>query len=57
MKWQKINRLSNFLFLNRAINFATYGNGKKFFTEMNGGKETSLVHLSSAATAGTEAAK
>ncbi|KAF9125615.1 hypothetical protein BGW39_007272 [Mortierella sp. 14UC] len=36
----------------RAINFATYGNGKKFYTEMNGGKETTLVHLSSAATAG-----
>ncbi|KAG0065028.1 hypothetical protein BGZ92_005637, partial [Podila epicladia] len=36
----------------RAINFATYGNGKKFYTEMNGGKETTFVHLSSAATAG-----
>lgn len=36
----------------RAINFATYGNGKKFYTDLNGGKETTLVHLSSAATAG-----
>ncbi|KAG0261041.1 hypothetical protein BG011_001399 [Mortierella polycephala] len=36
----------------RAINFATYGNGKKFYTELNNGKETTLVHLSSAATAG-----
>ncbi|KAF8979298.1 hypothetical protein BGZ46_005616 [Entomortierella lignicola] len=36
----------------RAINFATYGNGKKFYTELNHGKETTLVHLSSAITAG-----
>ncbi|KAF9932355.1 hypothetical protein FBU30_008335 [Linnemannia zychae] len=36
----------------RAINFATYGNGKKFYTDLNGGKETAFVHLSSAATAG-----
>ncbi|KAG0209090.1 hypothetical protein BGX33_005832 [Mortierella sp. NVP41] len=36
----------------RAINFATYGNGKKFYTDLNNGKETTLVHLSSAATAG-----
>ncbi|KAG0349413.1 hypothetical protein BG004_006442 [Podila humilis] len=36
----------------RAINFATYGNGKKFYTELNGGKETTFVHLTSAATAG-----
>ncbi|KAG0268655.1 hypothetical protein DFQ27_006157 [Actinomortierella ambigua] len=36
----------------RAINFATYGNGKKLFTELNHGKETTMVHLSSAATAG-----
>ncbi|KAF9113924.1 hypothetical protein BGX27_000523 [Mortierella sp. AM989] len=36
----------------RAINFATYGNGKKFYTELNGGKETTIVHLSSAVTAG-----
>ncbi|GJJ76247.1 solute carrier family 25, member 33/36 [Entomortierella parvispora] len=36
----------------RAINFATYGNGKKFYTDLNNGKETAIVHLSSAATAG-----
>ncbi|KAG0197054.1 hypothetical protein BGX28_009436 [Mortierella sp. GBA30] len=36
----------------RAINFATYGNGKKFYTDLNNGRETALVHLSSAATAG-----
>ncbi|KAF9151307.1 hypothetical protein BGX21_005433 [Mortierella sp. AD011] len=35
----------------RAINFATYGNGKKFYTELYG-KETTGVHLSSAITAG-----
>ncbi|KAF8934185.1 mitochondrial carrier domain-containing protein [Dissophora ornata] len=36
----------------RAINFATYGNGKKFYTDLNNGKETTLVHLSSAVTSG-----
>ncbi|KAI8085324.1 mitochondrial carrier domain-containing protein [Thamnidium elegans] len=36
----------------RAINFYTYGNGKKFFTELNHGRETPIVHLASAATAG-----
>ncbi|KAI9490247.1 mitochondrial carrier domain-containing protein [Zychaea mexicana] len=36
----------------RSINFYTYGNGKKFFTELNNGKETPGVHLVSAATAG-----
>ncbi|KAI9353937.1 mitochondrial carrier domain-containing protein [Pilaira anomala] len=36
----------------RAINFYTYGNGKKFYTELNHGKETPIVHLASAATAG-----
>ncbi|KAI9475773.1 MAG: mitochondrial carrier domain-containing protein [Benjaminiella poitrasii] len=36
----------------RAINFYTYGNGKRIFTELNHGKETSIVHLTSAATAG-----
>ncbi|KAI7890240.1 mitochondrial carrier domain-containing protein [Mucor mucedo] len=36
----------------RAINFYTYGNGKKIFTELNHGKETAVVHLASAATAG-----
>ncbi|KAI7905883.1 mitochondrial carrier domain-containing protein [Cokeromyces recurvatus] len=36
----------------RAINFYTYGNGKRLFTELNQGKETPIVHLTSAATAG-----
>lgn len=36
----------------RSINFFMYGNGKKWYTEMNGGKETAGVHLISAATAG-----
>lgn len=36
----------------RAIHFYTYGNGKKFYTDLNHGKETSIVHLASAATAG-----
>ncbi|KAF9178535.1 hypothetical protein BGZ50_007658 [Haplosporangium sp. Z 11] len=36
----------------RAINFAAYGNGKKLFTELNHGRETAIVHLSSATTAG-----
>ncbi|KAF9582893.1 hypothetical protein BGW38_010620, partial [Lunasporangiospora selenospora] len=36
----------------RAINFAAYGNGKKFYAELNHGKESTLVHLSAAATAG-----
>lgn len=38
----------------RSINFFAYGNGKKFFTNMNGGKETTGVHLISAATAGKQ---
>ncbi|KAI8394275.1 mitochondrial carrier domain-containing protein [Radiomyces spectabilis] len=36
----------------RSINFYTYGNGKKLYTELNHGKETAAVHLVSAATAG-----
>lgn len=37
----------------RSINFYTYGNGKTLIAErFNGGKETSLVHLSAAALAG-----
>lgn len=36
----------------RSINFFTYGNGKKIYTELNHGKETAAVHLVSAATAG-----
>ncbi|KAF9162837.1 hypothetical protein BGX20_001569 [Mortierella sp. AD010] len=36
----------------RAINFAAYGNGKKYFTDLNHGNESTLVHLSSAAMAG-----
>ncbi|CAO3617430.1 unnamed protein product [Cunninghamella blakesleeana] len=36
----------------RSINFYTYGNGKKLYTELNHGKETPMVHLLSAATAG-----
>ncbi|KAK9766862.1 Pyrimidine nucleotide transporter, mitochondrial [Basidiobolus ranarum] len=36
----------------RAINFAAYGNGKRILTEMNGGKESSIIHLTAAATAG-----
>lgn len=38
--------------LYRAINFYAYGNGKKYFTGLNQGKETAVVHLASAATAG-----
>ncbi|KAG0168392.1 hypothetical protein DFQ28_008429 [Apophysomyces sp. BC1034] len=36
----------------RSINFFTYGNGKKMYTELNDGRETPGVHLVSAATAG-----
>ncbi|ORX96882.1 mitochondrial carrier protein [Basidiobolus meristosporus CBS 931.73] len=36
----------------RAIYFAAYGSGKRFLSDLNGGKETSLVHLSAAASAG-----
>lgn len=36
----------------RSINFFTYGNGKRIYTELNNGKETAAVHLVSAATAG-----
>ncbi|KAF9963481.1 hypothetical protein BGZ65_003035 [Modicella reniformis] len=36
----------------RAINFATYGNGKKLYTELNNGVESTPVHLASAITAG-----
>lgn len=37
----------------RAINFYTYGNGKRFISEkFNSGKEAAWVHLTAAATAG-----
>ncbi|KAI1320491.1 hypothetical protein EDD11_000876 [Mortierella claussenii] len=36
----------------RAINFATYGNGKKFYTSLNNGQETTVVYLASAVTSG-----
>ncbi|CAG8541223.1 10786_t:CDS:2 [Diversispora eburnea] len=36
----------------RAINFFTYGNGKRLLIEWNGGDETTLVHLTAAITAG-----
>ncbi|KAJ1918162.1 Pyrimidine nucleotide transporter, mitochondrial [Tieghemiomyces parasiticus] len=36
----------------RAISFATYGNAKRIYTELNGHHETALIHLSAAATAG-----
>ncbi|RHZ71065.1 hypothetical protein Glove_262g30 [Diversispora epigaea] len=36
----------------RAINFFTYGNGKRLLIDWNGGDETSLVHLAAAITAG-----
>ncbi|KAH8551191.1 mitochondrial carrier domain-containing protein [Umbelopsis sp. PMI_123] len=36
----------------RAIAFFTYGNSKKFYTELNNGKESPAVHLVSAASAG-----
>ncbi|KAK9667539.1 Pyrimidine nucleotide transporter, mitochondrial [Basidiobolus ranarum] len=36
----------------RAINFAAYGNGKRILTEMNGGKDSPMVHLTAAASAG-----
>jgi len=36
----------------RAIAFFTYGNSKKFYTELNNGKESPVVHLVSAASAG-----
>ncbi|ORX53208.1 mitochondrial carrier [Hesseltinella vesiculosa] len=36
----------------RSINFYTYGNGKKFYADLNHGQETAGVHLISAATAG-----
>lgn len=36
----------------RSINFFTYGVGKSFFTQINDGKESPMVHLASAACAG-----
>jgi solute carrier family 25 protein 33/36 len=36
----------------RAINFAAYGNGKKFFAQLNHGNETVIVHLAAAANSG-----
>ncbi|ORY29923.1 mitochondrial carrier [Rhizoclosmatium globosum] len=36
----------------RAIYFSSYNHGKQFYTSLNGGKETSIVHMLSAATAG-----
>lgn len=43
--------LESFFYI-RAINFAAYGNGKKFFSELNHGNETAIVHLAAAANAG-----
>ncbi|KAJ3132851.1 hypothetical protein HDU90_006570 [Geranomyces variabilis] len=40
----------------RAIYFATYSQGKHWYTQLNGGKETPIVHMFSAATAGTAVA-
>jgi len=40
----------------RAVHFSTYVKGKEFFTELYGGVETSLVHLSAAAVAGVSVA-
>jgi solute carrier family 25 protein 33/36 len=37
----------------RAIYFSTYSQGKHLYTQLNSNKETSLVHMLSAATAGT----
>ena len=36
----------------RAIYFACYNQGKHIFTDLNHGKESSLVHVCSAVTAG-----
>ncbi|RKP27042.1 mitochondrial carrier [Syncephalis pseudoplumigaleata] len=36
----------------RAIQFAVYGNGKEMLASMNGGRESSLIHLTAAASAG-----
>ncbi|KAI0221592.1 Pyrimidine nucleotide transporter, mitochondrial, partial [Massospora cicadina] len=36
----------------RSIYFFAYGNGKRLATELNGGEENSMVHLTSAASAG-----
>lgn len=51
---QKTEWILTFLLLSgsRSINFYTYGNGKKLYTELNHNKETPIVHLVSAATAG-----
>ena len=40
----------------RAIYFSTYSQGKHIYTQINNNKETSLVHMLSAATAGTATA-
>jgi solute carrier family 25 protein 33/36 len=40
----------------RAIYFSTYTRGKHLYTQLNGGRETPLVHLASAATAGVATA-
>lgn len=45
-----INCLPTIVF--RAIAFFTYGNSKKFYTELNNGHESPFVHLISAASAG-----
>ncbi|TPX34242.1 hypothetical protein SmJEL517_g03069 [Synchytrium microbalum] len=37
----------------RAIYFGVYNHGKAFYTQLNKGHETSIVHMSSAITAGT----
>ncbi|KAI9292610.1 mitochondrial carrier protein RIM2 [Neoconidiobolus thromboides FSU 785] len=36
----------------RSIYFFSYGNGKKMLSDLNGGKENALIHLSSATIAG-----
>ena len=40
----------------RAIYFSTYSQGKHLYTQLNSNQETSLVHMLSAATAGTATA-
>jgi hypothetical protein len=47
-----IDRIVSLLSIHSAIQFFVYGNGKRLFTELNGGKETTMIHLTSAVTAG-----
>jgi solute carrier family 25 protein 33/36 len=49
--WHRSSKVG-FIRLSRSIYFSVYGNGKTMYTQLNGGRENSWVHMMSAANAG-----